>query len=71
MARGKSLTVTFKATHQNQLSLLPLDLNDMVASNHPVRIVAAILDKIDISKLIAEYKTGGASSYHPKVLLKI
>lgn len=71
MARGKSLTVTFKATHHNQLSLIPLDLNDMVTANHPVRIVAAILDKIDISNLIAEYKTGGASSYHPKVLLKI
>jgi transposase len=71
MARGKGLTVTFKATLQNQLALLPLDLNDMVATNHPVRIVGDILDKIDISKLIAEYKTGGASSYHPKVLLKI
>ena len=71
MAKGKGLTVTFKATLQNQLALLPLDLNDMVCANHPVRIVGDILDKIDISKLIAEYKTGGASSYHPKVLLKI
>lgn len=71
MARGKGLTVTFKATLQNQLALLPLDLNDMVAPNHPVRIVGDILDKIDISQLVGNYKTGGASSYHPKVLLKI
>lgn len=71
MARGKGLTVTFKATLQNQLTLIPLDLNDMVAANHPVRVVGDVLDKIDISKLIAEYKPGGASRYHPKVLLKI
>lgn len=71
MARGKGLTVTFKSTLQNQLSLLPLDLNDMIAADHPVRIVGAILDKIDIGNLISRYKTGGASSYHPKVLLKI
>src|ERR1700743_3807242 len=71
MARSKSLTLSFKATHQNQIMLLPPDLNELVAANHPVRLVSDILDKVDISKLVSEYKPGGASSYHPRMLLKI
>jgi len=51
--------------------LLPPDLNDLIAANHPVRVVNDILDKIDITQLVRQYKPGGASSYHPRMLLKI
>lgn len=71
MARGKTLSVVFKANHQHQIMLLPPDLNELVSESHPVRIVDTVLDKIDITGLIAQYKPGGASSYHPRMLLKI
>lgn len=71
MARGKTLSVVFKSTHQNQGFLFPPDLNEMVAANHPVRTINDILDQIDITQLIQQYKPGGASSYHPRMLLKI
>lgn len=51
--------------------LLPPDLNEMIASGHPVRIVNEILERIDISSLIRLYKPGGTSSYHPRMLLKV
>ena len=51
--------------------LLPPDLNDLIAGNHPVRVVNAVLDKIDITPLIRLYKPGGTSSYHPRMLLKV
>ena len=71
MAKGKTLKVVFKADHQRQAMLLPPDLNDLVATNHPVRIVNAVLDKIDITALLKMYKPGGTSSYHPRMLLKV
>ncbi|SHN13843.1 transposase, partial [Chitinophaga sp. CF418] len=71
MARGKTLSVVFKSNHQNQGMLLPPDLNDLITANHPVRTVNDILDKVDITKLIQQYKPGGTSSYHPRMLLKV
>ncbi|WP_436491691.1 IS1182 family transposase [Chitinophaga sp. ARDCPP14] len=71
MARGKSLSVAFKSTHQNQGMLFPPDLNELISSDHPVRIVNDIIDQIDISMLLLQYKPGGASSYHPRMLLKV
>lgn len=71
MAKGKSLTVVFKQTHQHQGMLLPPDLNEMVPANHPVRLVDAVLEKIDIAPITRLYKPGGTSSYHPRMLLKV
>lgn len=71
MARGKTLKVVFKANHQNQGMLLPPDLNDLIAADHPVRVVNEVLDKIDITALLHQYKPGGTSSYHPRMLLKV
>jgi transposase len=71
MAKGKTLKVVFKQNNQNQAMLLPPDLGDLIAANHPVRIVNAVLDKIDIAPLVRLYKPGGTSSYHPRMLLKV
>jgi transposase len=71
MGNPTTLKVVFKSNHQNQGMLLPPDLNDLIAASHPVRVVNDILDKIDITELVRQYKPGGASSYHPRMLLKI
>jgi transposase len=71
MARGKTLSVVFKNNFQNQAMLLPPDINDLIAANHPVRVVSEVLEKVDISALLKQYKPGGTSSYHPRMLLKV
>lgn len=71
MAKGTVLRPIFKTYHQRQAMLLPPSLEDLIAENHPVRIVDDVLSKIDIKPLIRKYKTGGASSYHPAMLLKV
>ena len=71
MARGKTLSVVFKSNHQHQGMLLPPDLSDLIAGNHPVRVVNDVLDKVDITALLQQYKPGGTSSYHPRMLLKV
>lgn len=71
MPKGKTLKVIFKQDNQYQGSLIPWDLNDLVAADHPVRAVNAVLDKVDISSIIKQYRPGGTSSYHPRMLLKV
>jgi len=71
MARGKTLKIVFKQNHQHQLMALPPTLDELVAKNHPVRVVNEVLDKVDITRLIEQYKPGGTSSYHPRMLLKV
>ena len=61
----------WKINNQSQLSLLTPSYDDLIPSNHPVRLVNAILDRIDVSSIEKTYKGGGTSSYHPRVLLKI
>ncbi len=71
MARGKTLSVVFKQTHQNQGMLFPSDLNELVSPTHPVRTVDEVLERVDISELLRQYKPGGTSIYHPRMLLKV
>lgn len=71
MPRGKKLKVVFKQDYQQQGMLIPLNLDDMIAADHPVRVVSAVLDKVDIREIIKQFRPGGTSSYHPRMLLKV
>jgi transposase len=71
MKKRQDLKVIFKAYNQQQAMLLPPSLDELISANHPVRVVNKVLDQIDIVPLIATYKVGGTSSFHPKMLLKV
>lgn len=70
MPKGQTLQVVFKQDFQGQPMLIPLTLEELVPTDHPVRTVGAVLDKIDLKPILRRYKAGGASSYHPRMLLK-
>ena len=61
----------FKAYDPDQLSLLPPSLEELIEPNHVVRVVRHVIDQIDIDAIIKKYKGGGASSFHPRMMLKI
>ena len=61
----------FKEYTPAQAFLLPPSFDELIEANHPVRVVNDIVDKIDLSLLIKQYKGGGTSSYHPRMLLKV
>ena len=63
--------VVFKDYNYNQNILLPPSLEELIDPNHPVRVVNQVIDYIDIDPLIAKYKGGGTSSYHPRLMLKV
>lgn len=62
--------MVFKANHQHQIMAFPPSLDELVAADHPVRVVHEVLERVDITTLMQQYKPGGASSYHPRMLLK-
>lgn len=61
----------FKPYIMDQISLLPVDLNDKIPANHLVRVISTALDQIDLNPLLARYKGGGTSAYHPRMMLKV
>jgi len=63
--------VVFKDYSPNQILLLPPSLEEMIPMNHPVRVVNQVIDSIDLDVLLKNYKGGGCSSYHPRLMLKI
>lgn len=69
--KEKSGKVTFKSYQQHQISLLPPSLEDFIAPRHLVRVVSEVIDRIDLKILEQSYKGGGASNYHPRMMLKI
>lgn len=62
---------TFKPYNPDQLSLLPPSLDELIADNHVVRVVRDVIDRINIDSIVKKYKGGGASSFHPKMMLKV
>lgn len=63
--------VTFKTYSVGQMNLLPPSLEELIPADHLVRVVNAMLDRIDLTRLLVHYKGGGASSYHPLMMLKV
>ena len=63
--------VSFKTYNQKQAMLLPPDLDELIDKDHPVRVINAVLDSLDIECIAKRYKGGGTSSYHPRMLLKV
>jgi len=61
----------FKAYLQSQPFLIPPSLDELIDPNHPVRVVNAVIEGLDLDVLIKKYKGGGTTSYHPRMLLKV
>ena len=70
MSKRRSKAI-FKPYNPDQLSLLPPSLEELIPQNHVVRVVRSVIDQLNIDEILKKYKGGGASSYHPKMMLKI
>ena len=63
--------ITYKSYNQNDNLLFPHCIGDFIPENDPVRVLDAIVEHLDISAIEATYKGGGASSFAPRMLLKV
>jgi transposase len=68
--KRKESKATFKPYTQKQL-MLPTDLNELIPERHMVRVVNEVIEEMDLEALMKQYKGGGTSSYHPRMMLKI
>lgn len=66
---NRNKKVTFKEYNMNQLSL-PMSLDDLIPEKHLVRVVNTYIERMNIDPLLEKYVGGGASNYHPKMMLK-
>src|SRR5665213_1356269 len=71
ISMAKKSTVVFKTYAPNQGMLLPPCLDELIAQDHRVRVVADVIDKINLTHLLRQYEGGSTSGYHPKMLLKV
>ena len=69
--KRKPAAPVFKPYTMAQPQLLPPSLDELIEPDHLVRVVNAAIDQLDLRPLLAQYKGGGTSSYHPQMLLKV
>jgi transposase len=67
----QDLNVVFKDYNPNQLMLLPPSLEELIPANHASRTVNSVIEQLDLSTIYSRYSENGASSYHPRMLLKV
>ena len=63
--------ITLKAYNQNEQWLFPPSFDSFVPKDSPARLVNDIVDNLAIDEIMATYKGGGTSSYHPRMMLKV
>jgi transposase len=68
--KSKSKLV-FKDYNFNQNLLLPPSLEELIAPNHPVRVVNQVVDNLNLDPILAKYEGGGCPAYHPRLMLKV
>jgi transposase len=72
MSKGKSDLITYKPYEQHQVFLIPPSVDELIPTDHLVRMVNGIIDEMGIEKLLRKYQAGGgASRYHPIMMAKV
>jgi transposase len=61
----------FKPLPLNSPELFPVNIFERIPENHPVHLISDVVDKLDISNIMAEYKGGGTTAFAPKMMLKV
>ena len=65
------MNTNFKDYNQQQNWLFPPSIEELIPSDHPVRVVNGVVEQLDLNLLISEYSRDGQPSYHPKMMLKV
>ena len=62
---------SFKAYQQHQMSMIPINLEELISPTHMVRVIDRAIEKMDMTPLMSQYEGGGAPAYHPVMMLKV
>ncbi|MEK6780769.1 MAG: IS1182 family transposase [Bacteroidota bacterium] len=61
----------FKSIQNDQLFLLPPNIEDFIPEGHLARVISEIVDTFDTRDIEGQYSYQGQKSYHPKILIKL
>ena len=61
----------YKKYHQNQIMLMPPNLEEKVPQGHLARYISQVIDELNISGIEEGYSDIGCKAYHPRMLLKL
>ena len=61
----------FKEYSQNQVQLLPQNINELISKNHVARLINQVINEMDLSSIEDTYSEKGQRAYHPKLLIKV
>lgn len=61
----------FKPYQQNQTTLLPQSITELIEEDHIVRGIDSIIESLDLNDLYRSYSEEGQPAYHPKMLIKV
>lgn len=67
----KHSKVTYKKYEMSHDFLFPPSTSDYIPKNHIARLIHAIVEEMNIEFIESNYKGGGVSAYHPKMMLKV
>lgn len=63
--------VLFKQLPSNTPSLFPEDIFSRIPDSHPVHLVNKVVDGLNIDSILTQYKGGGTTSFHPRMMIKV
>lgn len=63
--------LAIKSDTKKQNLLLPPSLDELIPATHLVRVVDAVIERLDISGILSTYRGGGNSAFNPKMMLKV
>src|SRR5574344_2627152 len=63
--------IHFRPYIPNQTVLFPSRIDENIKDNDPVRILSAVVDRLNLDNFKQLYKETGTSPYHPKMMLKV
>jgi transposase len=62
---------TFKDYQQNQLSMLPPSLDELIDKKHLVRVINSVINGVDYGILSSPFKDQGQPPYDPRMMMKV
>ena len=66
-----NMKAVFISSSLHNPELFPINIFDRISENHPVKLIENVVNQLDLTKIIKEYKGGGSSSYHLRMMIKI
>ncbi|USK68404.1 IS1182 family transposase [Peribacillus asahii] len=70
VSRERKLTPTF-IPYNNQQSTVIFDIQELIPPHHVARVIDQMIESIEDGVFFEQYRGGGRSSYHPKMMTKV